>query len=172
MSAAGDHTGTVLPVGVVTLLDGHDLADHVGVTIQLLTVDAEGWPRVALLSVGEVVVLDGSHLRLALWPNSRTTANLRRSGIGVLALVHAGASHSVRIEAEAASGLAQPTDRAVFDARVLEVRSDEVPYAVLTGGIAFDLPDPASVLERWRRTVDALVAGAAEPVGETNGRGD
>jgi hypothetical protein len=145
-----------LSPGVVGLLDGHDLEARVGLVIQLLTTDESGWPRVALLSVGEVLVLDDSILRLALWPGSRTTANLTRSGQGTLAFVHDHASYSLEVEARRAADLAPPVGRAVFCGRVASVRRDEVPYAVLLSGITFDLPDPAPVLERWRSTIDAL----------------
>jgi|SRR5580658_1806310 hypothetical protein len=148
--------GPRLPSGVVELLDGHDLEAGVGLTIQLLTADESGWPRVALLSVGEVLVLDDSILRLALWPGSRTTANLTRTGRATLAFVHDHASYTLQVEARRAADLAEPAERAVFCGRVAALQRDEVPYAVLTTGIAFDLPDPAPVLERWRTTIDAL----------------
>jgi hypothetical protein len=153
-----------LPSGVLGLLDGHDLEAGVGLTIQLLTADESGWPRVALLSVGEVLALDDSVLRLALWPGSRTTANLTRTGRGTLAFVHDHASYAVQVEARRAADLAAPVERAVFYGRLAAVHRDEVPYAVLTTGITFDLPAPAPVLERWRATIDALRA-AGSPSG-------
>lgn len=151
--------------GVVELLDGHDLEARAGLTIQLLTADESGWPRVALLSVGEVLVLDDSVLRLALWPGSRTTANLTRTGRATLAFVHDRASYSLQVEAQRAADLAEPVGCAVFDGRVAAVHRDEVPYAVLRSGITFDLPDPAAVLERWRATIDALRRVTTAPPG-------
>ncbi len=112
----------------------------------------------ALLSVGEVVALGPSALRLALWPGSHTTQNLTRSGVGTLSLVHGGAAHTIAIEATRLPDLIEPASRAVFDGAVREHRSDQVPYATLTGGIAFELTDPAAVLPRWRETVDLLLA--------------
>jgi hypothetical protein len=158
-----DRAVAALPGDVARLLDGTELDDRVGVTVQLLTVDEGGWPRVALLSVGEVVALGPSALRLALWPGSHTTQNLTRTGVGTLALVHGGAAHAIAIEATRLPDLTEPSPRAVFDATVREHRSDQVPYATLTGGIAFELTDPASVLPRWRETVERLLAagGAA-----------
>lgn len=46
--------GASLPEEVSELLDGHDLPALEGLTILLLTASAEGWPQVAMLSVGEV----------------------------------------------------------------------------------------------------------------------
>jgi hypothetical protein len=165
MSEMSDRTEVGLPDGVADLLDGRDLRAHVGFTMQLVTVDEAGWPRVALLSVGEVVALDEAHLRLALWPGSHTTDNLARTGHGLLAFVHGGSSHTVRIETGRTTDLGGPHVRATFDAIVVEVRTDEVPYATLTGGITFDLPDPKPVIERWRATVDSLRTNGAGRAG-------
>ena len=146
----------LLPAEIVAGLDGSDLAASVGLTFELLTVGADGWPGVALLSAGEVLALDGSTVRLALWPASRTTANLTRSGRGVLAFVHAGGAYSVRLETCRGADLAPPASLAVFEGRVAAVRRDEVAYAHLRSGITFDLPDRAAVVARWRATVEEL----------------
>lgn len=153
-----DPRRTILPAEVAALLCGRDVQAGVGLTIQLLTVDEPGWPRVALLSVGEVLAIDDGHLRLALWPTSHTTANLSRTGKGVLCLVHAGAFLTVLVQVARAVDLVDPAPRAVFEARIDEVRRDEVPYAVLTSGIVFDLPDRDVVLARWHETIEALAA--------------
>jgi hypothetical protein len=156
--SGGDPPRTVLPSEVAALLSGRDVRAGVGLTIQLLTVDESGWPRVALLSVGEVLAIDDRHLRLALWSTSHTTANLSRAGRGVLCLVHAGAFLTVLIHAARAVDLVEPAPRAVFDAEIDGVRTDEVPYAVITSGIAFELPDRDAVVSRWHETIEALVA--------------
>jgi hypothetical protein len=143
-----------LPDDVVALLDGRDLERRVGHTIELLTVGPDGWPGLALLSAGEVLALDGTTVRLALWPASRTTSNLNRTGRGTLALVHAGGAYTVRIHARRLGELPGPL--AAFEAEVAAVRRDEVGYARLRSGITFDLPDAAAVVGRWRTTVDAL----------------
>ncbi|WP_433574799.1 hypothetical protein [Nocardia brasiliensis] len=44
----------------------------------LVTADPDSTPRPCLLSVGEILVTDANHMRIAVWPNSRTTANLNR----------------------------------------------------------------------------------------------
>lgn len=140
------------------MLAGHDLDAAVGFTIELLTVDPEGWPAVALLSAGEVLALDGSTIRLALWPGSRTTANLTRTGRAALALVWAGAAYTLRLETCRAPDLVVPETRAVFDGRLASVRRDEVSYARLESGVTFALPDRTAVVSRWRATIDALRA--------------
>jgi len=147
----------VLDADVVALLDGTDLPARAGLTLELITLGADGWPRVALLSVGEVLATGKDSLRLALWPGSRSTANLERSARALLAFVHDGAAHRVRLEARRAADLLVGTNaRAVFDASVVSVARDEVPYARLRAGITHELVDPEDTLARWRATVAAL----------------
>jgi hypothetical protein len=153
---SADPPRTNLPNDLAALLDGRDLQAGEGLTIQLLTVDEAGWPRVALLSVGEVLAVSDERLRLALWPASHTTANLARTGRGVLCLVHAGVFLTVLIHADRGIDLVDPIRRAVFEARINEVRGDEVSYAVLTNGITFDLPERDVVVARWQGTIGAL----------------
>ena len=147
----------MLDADVLALLDGTDLEARAGVTLELVTVDADGWPRVALLSVGEVLATGERSLALALWPGSRTTANLERRARALLAFVHDGAAHRVRLEARRGADLLLEGDaRARFDAAVLSTTRDEVPYARLRSGITHELVDPAQALARWRATVAAL----------------
>ncbi len=146
-----------LPSTLFTLLDGSEIADRVGLTIELLTVDSDGWPRVALLSAGEVLALSPSVIRLALWPATQSTSNLTRSGQGSLALVHAGAAYAIRLSTRRIADLADPV-LAAFEGAVASVRRDEVAYARLRAGITFELPDPEPVVARWQATVAELRA--------------
>jgi hypothetical protein len=141
---------------LIELFSGENLEAAVGFTVQLLTLDDEGWPRIALLSVGEVLAVDDTTVRLALWPESRTTGNLIRSAQGVLAFVHREVAYTVRIRTVRLPNLNDPLALAVFDGRVTEVRRDQVSYAVLQSGITFNLPDRAQVLTRWNATIEQL----------------
>lgn len=76
----------VWPPGLLGVLDGRDLADKIGVTPQLVTVDDDGWPHIALLSAGEVVLERPDGARLALWPDSTTSANLIARRLALLAV--------------------------------------------------------------------------------------
>jgi hypothetical protein len=145
-----------LPADVVALLDGSDLTARVGLTFELLTAGADGWPGVALLSAGEVLAVDASTVRLALWPATRTTANLGRTGRAVLAFVHGGGAFAVRLATCRGDDLSAPAPLAVVDGHVVGLRRDTVGYARLRGGITFDLPDEATVVARWVATVEAL----------------
>src|SRR4051794_11316856 len=71
--------------------------DAAGFTVEVITVGADGWPHVALVSVGEIVALADPHVRLALWPSSTTTANLVRTRAATLAAVTDGVAYRVRV---------------------------------------------------------------------------
>jgi len=60
--------GASLPEEIFELLDGHDLPAREGLTILLLTASAEGWPQVAMLSVGDVLATSRECLG---WPADR-----------------------------------------------------------------------------------------------------
>lgn len=142
---------------MVALLDGTDLEARVGFTLELITVDADGAPRVALLSVGEVIATGDRDLALALWPGSRTTANLQRTAQALLAFVDDGAAYRLRLQAHRRPDvLVAGEARAVFDAPVVSVTRDAVPYARLRGGITYELLEPVAALARWRATMAAL----------------
>lgn len=145
------------PAELVELLDGRALARRVGETFELITISDEGWPNVALLSVGEVLAVSGTEIRLALWRGTRTARSLERNGRATLACVLPPASYTVRLTG--VEPLPSPDDSLSFSTcRVESVEVDTVGYAELTGGIRFRLGDAAAVVERWQRTIDALRA--------------
>ncbi len=150
--------GNALPAAVREVLGGTDLERAVGLTVLLLTVDEAGWPRVAMLSAGEVLATGDRDLRLALWPDSSSTANLERRRLATLALVHGGAGWYLRCTARREADLALPGGRRLwsFALKVEEVLEDAVPYAELTGGIGFRLTEPHLVLAAWREAVSAM----------------
>jgi hypothetical protein len=134
----------------------------VGFTILLLTTSGEGWPQVAMLSVGEVLAVDDRRVRLALWPGSGTTANLTRGGQATLMLVVGADTYYLRARSRRLPDLALPQGpRACFEAEVDDVLVDLVAYATVTSGIDFRLNEPEAVLPAWREAVSAM--GALEP---------
>jgi hypothetical protein len=153
---SGPDQKPLLPFEVVELLGGKDLRAALGFTVQLLTVDPAGWPRSALLSAGEVLILDQQTVHLALWRGTHSVANLRRERRAALAFVLAGAAYTALIETSCSGELEQARKLIAFQARVVEVRGDQVDYARLNSGITFDLVDQDAVVERWRSTIAQL----------------
>lgn len=152
----------LVPPALRELLDSDDLAAAEGFTMLLVTATADGWPHLAMVSVGEVVATGDDSLRLALWPGSTATRNLTPSGRATLAAVLDGTSYSIRLAVTRAGELETPLagQLARFEARVEGASADEAPYAVLESGVRFRLKDPPSVLARWGELRDALRHGA------------
>ena len=142
-----------LPSAWVNQFDGTHLEDKLHVAAALATVDAEGWPHLAYLSAGEVLVHDPRRVSVCLWPASRSTANLQRAGRGVLYAAAAGAVWETRLVAVLRESTNTPV---VFDAEVIEVRRHAAPYAEVTALIGFRLSDPPATLDRWRRQVGQM----------------
>jgi len=155
-------TGDELPVSVQRLLDGSDLSNREGLTFLLLTNDENGWPQVAMLSVGEVVAVDPRTLRAGLWLGSGTTRNLSRSGRATLMLVADGNGYYVRVNAQRGDDLDLGADGrlAYFVLNVEDVQEDSADYATLTSGVTFRLKQPDQVVPRWQHTIDSLRAAA------------
>lgn len=152
--------GNTLPPALVTLLDGNDLREKASFVLLLLTQDADGYPRPAMLSVGEVLARGPSELRLALYASSSTTANLRRAGKLTLASAHGGRGYYVRASARELAvmdpGLAGLT---VFAVTVDDVLEDGEAIAEVTSGFTMRLTaDPERTVATWETTMRALRA--------------
>jgi hypothetical protein len=120
----------------------------------LVTVDSDGWPHVALLSWGEVVVRTGVGLMLALWPASTTTRNLERTGQAILDVAGEGGVLHIRLRARRCAGRGD-TQLAVFVASIEDARHDLVSYATIAHGVKFELRDPRTI-DRWQDVRRAL----------------
>ena len=147
-----------MPAAAAPLFQGDELEKWAGVTFLLLTVTDDGWPHVAMLSVGEVLSTSPRGLRVALWPTSTTTANLTRAGQATLAFVHANTAYSLRCSARRAPDIrpAPEGPLAVFELRIEAVLEDVAPYAELTGGVTYRLKEPEQVWPRRHATIEAL----------------
>ncbi|AJY75436.1 pyridoxamine 5'-phosphate oxidase family protein [Paenibacillus beijingensis] len=139
------------------LLNGTNIADKQHEAIMLQTVGADMWPHTAMISVGELLALDRSNLRLGLWAGTRTAENIIRTGKAAFALCYKGKAHYVKLSLEQLAplpGARFPGER--FAATVTETREDEAKYAAITSGVQIQLLDPGSVLERWAQTIREL----------------
>ena len=147
-----------VPAPLAALLESDVLAGAEGFTMLLMTTTPDGWPHLAMLSVGEVVPKAGNRLRVALWPASTAARNLTPEGCATLAAVLDQTSYSVRLKVRRAGNVATPLagEMARFDAGVEGAAADEAPYAVLEAGVRFRLKDPAATQARWAELRAAL----------------
>jgi Pyridoxamine 5'-phosphate oxidase len=146
-----------IPAGVLNYLNGENLLSKTQ-AIRLSTVDADGWPKAALLTAGDVLALPNGRFRFAIFAGSGTAANLERDGRLTLGLSLDGGVCSLRMRARKCSQGLPELSLAFFEAEVERVRLHVAPYAAVTSGITFALHEPAAVLKRWDREIAALRA--------------
>jgi hypothetical protein len=119
-------------------LNGHDVESHEGKIIPIFTVDESGWTHPAVLSYYEVVAKDRGALDMALWKESSTAKNLRRTGKVTLMISDTGVNYYVK-------GRAQETEYEMKDAApvsrfhiILEqLIEDQEPNAEITTGMTY-----------------------------------
>jgi hypothetical protein len=154
-SYTGPTTTREIPDGVKRYLDGDDLLAKTQ-ALRLSTVNSDGWPHAALLSAGDMVMMPSGRIRLALFPNSTVTSNLDRDGRLSVSLSLDGGICELRLRARRLTHSVADMPLAFFEAEIESVRRHIAPYAAVTGGVAFVLHDPQSVLPRWQRQIAAL----------------
>jgi hypothetical protein len=137
-------------------LSGTEIDSHAAEAIVVCTVDQDGWPHPAMLSYFEVAASDRHNLRLAVYTNSRTCANMRARGKATLIIVDAGIVCYVRGNVtELAPAMREAPYNAKLNLRIDQVIFDEPPPDLepgvgVTSGVTYS-----------RRTPDALARGTA-----------
>ena len=132
-------------------LSGADIATRADEAIVICTVDGEGWPHPAVLSYFEVAAMDRGTLRLAVYTNSRTCANLRERRHATLILASAGLVCYVRgIATELTPAMREAAYNAMMAVRIDQVVFDEAPQdlepgVAVTSGITYSRRTPAAL---------------------------
>ncbi|MBB6019252.1 hypothetical protein HNR77_000309 [Paenibacillus sp. JGP012] len=138
-------------------LDGGRLETKQHEAMQLLTVTDGQWAHTAMISMGEVVAISPTCLRLALWQGTQTSMNMMETGKATLIAIHGQHLLHIRLEVRPLPALAEavhPRDR--YEGNIRHIRIDEAPYAEITSGITFQLKDQAGALARWAATIEDL----------------
>ena len=155
----------ILPASLLAQFDGNELGDKRAVSAVLATVAEDGWPHLAYLSAGEVLIA-ADRLRVRLWPRSGSAANLRREGKVALHAAADGAAWELRL---AIVGRVDAPDRLIVEMVVVEAISHRAPYAEVRGMIGFKLHDEAKTLAGWEaqiadlRLLGELAGGSVAP---------
>lgn len=129
----------------------------------LTTVDPYGWPHPALLSYAEILALDASRLRLALYAGSRSSRHLGDSSRATLVFADTSLTVYVKAEAVGLPAALGRVDLARFELQVRDVLEDRAEGdeagARLVGGLAIAWPDGLEGAARRRaRLRQALLA--------------
>jgi hypothetical protein len=148
-----------VPAEVARYLDGTDLLAK-SQALRLSTIDVAGWPHAALLSAGDMIAMPSGRIRLALFPQSATTANLTRDGRLTLSLALDGGMCELMLRAHRLAYSSPDVPLAFFEAEVETVRYHKAPYAAVTQGLTFALNDPHAAFQRWTRQISALRAAS------------
>jgi hypothetical protein len=141
-----------ISAGVESFFNGEDLLAKMQ-AISLSTVDVDGWSRVSLLSVGEIVFRLEEGFRFCVFRQSHTAANLVRDGRATLSMALDGGLWAVRLRATACDRDMAEGSLAFFKAKVDSARLHAAPYAEVTSGVTFSLHEPSAVLARWQKQI-------------------
>ena len=139
-----------LPEAVFNRLRGEITPQPVNEAVRLSTVDAEGWPHAAQLSLGEVFAIDRQTLRVALWPDSQTSENLRRDGRLSVALAYDKGIIEMRGRAIQIAENQTDLNLAVFEIYIGNIMVHRSDYAEVATGVTFNIHDPEKVAARWQ----------------------
>ncbi len=138
-----------MPRDLHVALGGEGFRRRRRLVLPLLTSDPEGFPRAALLTLGEVRANAPDELAVAVRAKSRTALNLVRRGSATLLYLHRGLTASVQTRAGRGRVCDFDPERQVFPLHVLHVRidrpdPDEGNVELLTGP-TFAGPDAKSL---------------------------
>jgi len=130
--------GKHLTQALLNRLKGADVEAHEGKIIPIFTTDEAGWAHPALLSYYEIIAKDGCTVDMALWKDSTTAKNLRRSGKVTLMISDLGVNYYLKgnvkeLEYEMAG--APPVSR--FRVIMEQVIEDQEPNAEITTGLTY-----------------------------------
>lgn len=149
--------GDRLPAAMVEQFNGEELSSKIGPAYLFVTADDDGAPRPCMLSVGEILVPDDRHVRLALWEKSHTCANLSAGRPSLFCYVAAGVVLYVRGVARAI-GTLESLHLECFEIKVSTVESDEHPGMPATETIRFAVTGapPDEIVREWQHRLGEL----------------
>jgi hypothetical protein len=130
--------GKELTPALLQRFNGSQVESHEGKIIPIFTIDEAGWAHPALLSYYEVVAKNSSILDMALWKNSSTANNLRKTGKITLMVSDQGMNYylkgSVQELQHEMTGAA-PVSR--FRITLDQLIEDQEPNAEITTGLTY-----------------------------------
>jgi len=130
--------GKELTEALFNRLNGQSIDCQEGKIIPIFTTDEQGWPHPALLSYYEVVAQNSSTLDMALWKDSSTAHNLRRTGKVTLMIIDQAVNYYLKgsvCELQHEMAGAAPVSR--FRVALEQVIEDQEPNAEITTGLTY-----------------------------------
>jgi hypothetical protein len=130
--------GKDLPPPLLQRLSGAEIDSHEGKIIPIFTIDESGWAHPALLSYYEIVAINSAVLDMALWKDSSTARNLRRSGRVTLMISDKSVNFYLKgnvTQLDYEMPGATPVSR--FRVSLEQVIEDQEPNAEITTGLSY-----------------------------------
>ena len=130
--------GKELTPALLDRLSGREIESHEGKIIPIFTTDEQGWAYPALLSYYEIVAKNPSTLDMALWKDSSTAHNLRRTGKVTLMIIDQAVNYYLKgsvCELQHEMAGAPPVSR--FRVTLEQVIEDQEPNAEITTGLTY-----------------------------------
>ena len=130
--------GNELTEALFSRLGGAEVDAHEGKIIPIFTTDESGWPHPALLSYYEIVAQSRALLDMALWKDSTTAANLRRTGkVTVMISDHSVNYYLKGSVCELQHEMAGAPQVSRFQVRLEQVIEDQEANAEITTGLTY-----------------------------------
>jgi hypothetical protein len=153
-----------MPRDLETALSGDAFRRRRRLVVPLLTADPEGFPRVALLVLGDVRASSSSRLAVAVMAGSRTAFNLVRRKTATILYLQRQVTASIQARAGRGRVSSADPDRRLFPLAVERVRIDrpassEGAVSLLTGP-TFAGPDAERLFSEELFAELGRVAGA------------
>ncbi len=130
--------GNQLTAELLQRLSGAAIASHEGKIIPVFTLDEAGWPHPALLSYYEIVAKNAATLQMAIWKDSSTANNLRRSAKISLMIADHGVNFYIKGKvSELDREMAGAPQVSRFQIAVAELLEDQEPNAQITSAMTY-----------------------------------
>ncbi len=133
----GKVVGDSLPPDLYDLLGNRDLEKKANKVIVFTTIDEDGFPRHGMLSTYEIFARDTKKLVMILYPTSKSTQNILRSGKVSFIVVDEDISYYIRAGAIQGPPLVSSPSEIFFEITVKDVINDKEPMVKITSGITF-----------------------------------
>jgi hypothetical protein len=118
-----------MPRDLQLALSGEGFRRRRRLVLPLMTTDPQGFPRVALLTFGELRANSPTELAVAVLAGSRTAFNLVRRGVATVLYLHRQMTASIQARAGRGRVSAADSARRIFPLTVERVRLDRPAQA-------------------------------------------
>ena len=133
-----------------------DNSERKNAVVMLLTSDASGYPRVALLSPYQILAVDNKHLFINVYRESTSNKNLLEKKKATLVVITPPSIRYVRVSGGPAQSNADDIEQ-LHEFFVEEERTDFSPEAPIITSLLFD---ETRIKERYEKSFERMLQAA------------